>query len=283
MLSRLDFIAGRRWELWLLLIAPLAGELTLGVLSRVFEDDVIGLLLWSPTSGLELGDLTGFLVIRLPIVLELNAALLPIVIAQRRPMLSYAWGYAVTAGMVEVVSYMVIDLVSVSPSSQVAIVFIPASFVMLWFARKAASISFPHSLSMIAIAAALTVPGNVIPSQIILRFVAPTPVELSAIMIIGTLSAQALGVWVLVKAQGDNLDSLKQVIRAVVVMSLSISLWAVVEWWEHGEFLVDARWLKTQVVPSPLALIVVYGVVMLISYILRRASSLKLFNRRDCP
>ena len=91
MLRCVDFIVKHHWELWLLLITPLVGELSLGILSRVFEDDVIGFLVWSPGSSSDLGDLRGLLIIRMPLVLALNAALLPIIIGQRRPMLSYAW------------------------------------------------------------------------------------------------------------------------------------------------------------------------------------------------
>ena len=173
-------------------------------------------------------------------------------------------------GVVEGVSYLIIDYVSLSLSMQMAIVIIPASLVLLWFTRKAASISFLHLVSMVALGAVFAIPGNVIPSHIILRFLAPTPVVLSAILAIGRLSTQASAVWVLVKAHDYQQIQSNQIIRAVTVMILVIALWAIAGRWEHVEFLVDVHWIKRRILPTIPTLIAIYGVIVLISYILRR-------------
>lgn len=268
-----DFIAKYHLELWLLLLTPLAGELSLSILSRLFDDDITGLLIWSPSDSADLSDLTGLLIVRIPVVLALNAALLPIIVRRRRPMLTYAWGYAVTAGVVEAVSYLVTDFVPLKASMQVAIVVIPASLATLWFTWKASSLSFPHALSIVAIAAVIAVPGNVIPSHVILRFIAPTPAVLSTVMAVGIISIQGAAVWLLVKTYDDQQTHSHQTIGAMTIIAFAIALWIVVERWGYGNFLVDARLVTTQILPNIPSLIATYGIIILISYILWRRSS----------
>ena len=261
-----DGFVAYRWEIWLLIATPLVGELTFGLLTRVFEDEVRRLISYR---SVPLSDAVILGIVRFPPVLLLNAGLLLIIHRTRKRMLTTTWFYVVVVSAVMGATTLVADFVRLDFQLHIAIAVVPPVIIMAAVASKAASISYPHALSMVAIVGVVTLPGNVIPTHIIYPLLYQNPVGLSIVLIVGRLSIQMLGVWTLVRTDGYESPFI-QTARALMVMALTLALWEVIAQWEGERVLADVRWLRSAIVSDTLTVAATYGFSLLVSFVVWR-------------
>ena len=178
---------------------------------------------------------------------------------------------------------LVSDFANLQPWFRVGLSVVPAGIVLIWFARRASSISFMHSLSMIGLAAAMASPGTFIPPHVIFGFLSSPPAALFIVLAVGKLFARMLGLWSLVQDDTGVTSPMDQAIRAVAMVAISIAMWGVVDQWWEGDFVVHIQLARSGVVPSVTFLLFVYGAIALISYLVRVRQPQSLQPRKSFP